>query len=209
MVKPATTKKDKEKGKNQFVCVIAFSMFYRGFDTLTSQVFPPSPHWYSALEPISSITAKESNPTLPSEQTIHALTTQAAQLLSTDTELYRSKNGAIGSASTSDAAFLSRILSSGTLSDRLSALTLMVQASPVHNQRAFESLKSMSMKKGGSGGAGASVGGGKGESLKSLRALVDWWVGGGVPDRKLRSVIHPYLDLEALLTRAGLDQILP
>jgi ribosome biogenesis protein MAK21 len=146
---------------------------------------------------------------LPSEQAIHALTTQAAQLLSADAELYRSKNGAIGSASTSDAAFLSRILSSGTLSDRLSALTLMVQASPVHNQRALESLMSMSMKKGGGGGAGASVGGGKGESLKSLRALVDWWVGGGVPDRKLRSVIQPYLDLEAFLTYVGLDQILP
>jgi hypothetical protein len=66
----------------------------------------------------------------------------------------------------------------------------------------------MSMKKGGSGGGGSSVGGGKGESLKSLRALVDWWVGGGVPDRKLRSVVLAYPGLETLLTRVVLDQIL-
>lgn len=177
-------------------------------DAPISQVFPPSAHWYETLEPISNATTKGSETMLTAEQTIHALITQATQLLSTDAELYASQNGTIGSASTSDAAFLSRILSSGTLSDRLSALTLMVQASPVHNQRALESLKSMSMKKGGSGGGGSSVGGGKGESLKSLRALVDWWVGGGVPDRKLRSVVLAYPGLETLLTRVVLDQIL-
>ncbi|KAG9084675.1 hypothetical protein FRC06_003944 [Ceratobasidium sp. 370] len=32
----------------------------------------------------------------------------------------------------------------------------------------------------------ASKKGGRGESLKALRAIVDWWVGGGCPDRKLR-----------------------
>lgn len=32
----------------------------------------------------------------------------------------------------------------------------------------------------------ASKKGGRGESLKALRAVVDWWVGGGCPDRKLR-----------------------
>jgi len=124
------------------------------------------------------------------DQTVHSLITKAAQLLSSDAELYASQNGAIGSTSASDAAFLSRILSSGTLSDRISALTLMVQSSPVHNQRALESLRSMSMKKGGGNGSGISVGGGKGDVLKSLRALVDWWVGGGVPNRKLRLVVR-------------------
>jgi ribosome biogenesis protein MAK21 len=28
--------------------------------------------------------------------------------------------------------------------------------------------------------------GGKGEAVKAVRALVDWWVGGGAPERKLR-----------------------
>lgn len=30
---------------------------------------------------------------------------------------------------------------------------------------------------------------GREESLKALRAIVDWWVGGGGPDRKLKSVL--------------------
>ena len=77
--------------------------------------------------------------------------------------------------SKSDEQFIANVLSSGTLSDRLSALTLMAQASPIHNTRALESLRTMASKKG------------REESLKALRAIVDWWVGGGGPDRKLRS----------------------
>lgn len=74
----------------------------------------------------------------------------------------------------SDQAFLSQILSGGTSSDKLSALTLIAQASPLHNQRALESLKAMAGKKG------------REESLKALRALVDLWVGGASPERKLK-----------------------
>ncbi|KDQ16483.1 hypothetical protein BOTBODRAFT_156893 [Botryobasidium botryosum FD-172 SS1] len=76
--------------------------------------------------------------------------------------------------SSSDNQFLSQILTSGTLSDRLSALTLMAQSSPIHNTRALESLKTMASKKG------------REESLKAVRAIVDWWVGGGAPSRKLK-----------------------
>ena len=50
----------------------------------------------------------------------------------------------------------------------------MAQSSPIHNTKALESLKSMSQKKG------------REESSKALRAIVDWWVGGGAPDRKLK-----------------------
>ena len=44
--------------------------------------------------------------------------------------------------------------------------------------KALETLKGMSGKKG------------REESLKALRAMVDWWVGGGAPDRKLRCVCY-------------------
>lgn len=50
----------------------------------------------------------------------------------------------------------------------------MVQGSPIHNVRALESLKAMASKKG------------REESLKALRAVVDWWIGGGAPERKLK-----------------------
>ncbi|KAG8839027.1 hypothetical protein FRB91_007236, partial [Serendipita sp. 411] len=132
-------------------------------------VFPPSPRWYEALEslPVANVTH-------PSEHTLETLMSRASSLLDKDVSVYASTSQSTG-ASSSDAAFLSRVLSSGTLSDRLSALTLMVQASPVHNMRALEGLKALAMKKGG-----------KGEGLKGVRAIVDWWIGGGAPERKLR-----------------------
>lgn len=80
------------------------------------------------------------------------------------------------STSRSDEQFIANVLTSGTLSDRLSALTLLAQSSPIHNTRALENLRTMASKKG------------REESLKALRAIVDWWVGGGGPDRKLKSV---------------------
>lgn len=91
------------------------------------------------------------------------------------------------------------ILKSGTLSDRLSALTLMVQGSPVHNIKALESLKGM-MERG--------KGKGREEGLKAVRCVVDWWVGGGGPGRKLKCV--PPLCLSAYIGLTSvLSQILP
>lgn len=54
----------------------------------------------------------------------------------------------------------------------------MAQSSPVHNTRALETLRGMSQKKG------------RDESLKALRSIVDWWTGGGAPDRKLKYVAY-------------------
>lgn len=31
---------------------------------------------------------------------------------------------------------------------------------------------------------------GRDESLKALRSIVDWWTGGGAPDRKLKYVAY-------------------
>lgn len=127
------------------------------------QFFPPTPHWYSALPPLPLSTFQA-----PSESTTTSLSSRAETLLKQDVEHYSHTD------SSSDAKFLSRVLSSGTLSDQLSAFTLMVQTSPLHNQKALESLKSMAGKKSRS------------ESLKAHRAIADWWVGGGSPDRKLK-----------------------
>ncbi|KAF8472306.1 hypothetical protein DFH94DRAFT_185440 [Russula ochroleuca] len=56
--------------------------------------------------------------------------------------------------SASDRAFLRNILAGGTLSDRLSALTLMAQGAPLHNIRALEALKDLTER--GRGGISAS-----------------------------------------------------
>ena len=139
------------------------------------QLFEPTPQWYSVLSAFPS-SSKPSGP--PSPQTLSTLQARGTSLHQTELTAYESATSANKlTASSSDAAFLQRILTSGTLSDRLSALTLMAQSSPLHNTRALETLRGMSQKKG------------REESLKALRAIVDWWIGGGAPDRKLKSVL--------------------
>jgi len=77
----------------------------------------------------------------------------------------------------------------------------MVQGAPLHNIRALEALKSLAEK--GRGGVSVSQDGEKGrgkaagreERLKAARAIMDWWVGGGAPNRKLKCVSfipHPF-----------------
>ena len=82
------------------------------------------------------------------------------------------------SGTSSEASFLTRMTTSGTLSDRLSALTLLIQSSPANNTQSLEVLKGMAERGRGKGG--------REEALKALRCIVDWWVGGGCPGRKLR-----------------------
>ncbi|RDX44650.1 CBF-domain-containing protein [Lentinus brumalis] len=144
-------------------------------------VVDPSPTWYTSVPPLP---AKPDLPQ-PTASQLSSLTERASSLLSTDAEKYASSSAA---QSASDAHFLKTVLSTGTLSDRLSALTLLVQASPVHNTAALESLRSMAQR--------GRAKGGRDEGLKAVRCVVDWWVGGGGPGRKLRyfrdqPLLHP------------------
>jgi ribosome biogenesis protein MAK21 len=71
---------------------------------------------------------------------------------------------------------MSTIMSSGTLSDKVSALTLSIQESPLHNRKAFESLINLAGKKS------------RGQAIAALGALVDLLGNGTVlpGDRRLR-----------------------
>ncbi|SRR6266545_1131600 len=134
-------------------------------------IFQPTSQWYS-VPPLSS---NDSVPPFRPDQ-LSLLSTKAAELHNMDIRTFQTSSSA--KSSTSEAGFLSKIIHSGTLSDRLSALTLLVQSSPLHNVKALEILKSMAERGKGKGG--------RDESLKALRCVVDWWVGGGVPGRKLK-----------------------
>jgi ribosome biogenesis protein MAK21 len=127
-------------------------------------IFQPVSLWYEALPPLPS----HGRPTPPGQ-----LSAKAAQLHHNDILAFQTS-----SSKNSEANFMSKIIQSGTLSDRLSALTLLVQSSPLHNIRALETLKGMAERGKGKGG--------REESLKALRCIVDWWVGGGAPNRKLK-----------------------
>ncbi|TEA10375.1 Ribosome biogenesis protein NOC1 [Colletotrichum sidae] len=73
--------------------------------------------------------------------------------------------------------FLSTIMSSGTLSDKVSALTLAIQESPLHNVKAFESLLGLASKRS------------RAQAIGALGALVDLLGPGLVlpPNRRLRT----------------------
>lgn len=85
--------------------------------------------------------------------------------------------------SSSDAAFISQILSSGTHQDKLSALILIVRESPIHAISELERARGMAGWRDGA----PSAGGGRDQRMATIRALADWWVsGGGKEAGKLR-----------------------
>ena len=141
------------------------------------QLIEPTPLWYNCT--LSSLPSSSQPTSSVSPQLLSTKQAHAAELHANELKVYEQASSASAhklATSASDAAFLQQVLANGTLSDRLSALTLMAQSSPLHNTRALDTLRSMGQKKG------------REESLKALRAIVDWWVGGGAPDRKLKCV---------------------
>ncbi|WFD25123.1 RNA-binding ribosome biosynthesis protein mak21 [Malassezia nana] len=87
------------------------------------------------------------------------------------------KNVILGSLNFSDLQFARTLLSSNkasTLSDRISAVTLLLQSSPLHNLKALETLMTMAGKPG------------REEASRATRALADWLAsGGGLGENKL------------------------
>ena len=140
--------------------------------TSTKFTFPPTSQWYSVIPLLPATT----NLPTPTPTQTSSLLSKATSLHTTDAQNYTASGVSTGSAS--DSQFLQKVLQSGTLSDRLSAMTLLVQGSPVHSVKSLESLKNMAERGKGKGG--------REESLKALRCIVDWWAGGGAPDRKLK-----------------------
>lgn len=96
----------------------------------------------------------------------------AWSLLEKDAEAY--SKSVLASASHK---FLSTIMSSGTLSDKVSALTLAIQESPLHNIKAFEALVNLASKRS------------RGQAMGALGALIDLLGPGLVlpPSRRLRT----------------------
>lgn len=143
------------------------------FNPKSNFVCQPIALWHTTVPQLPpSLTTPP--PISPSQ--LSTLTSKATDLHHADTRTFQISSSS--NSSSSEANFLTKIIQSGTLSDRLSALTLLVQSSPIHNTKALETLKGMAERGKGKGG--------RDESLKALRCVVDWWVGGGAPDRKLK-----------------------
>ncbi|KAL0073542.1 hypothetical protein F4703DRAFT_1897086 [Phycomyces blakesleeanus] len=68
---------------------------------------------------------------------------------------------------------MSNILTSGTLNDKVSALTLLIQESPLHGVKTLDAMMAMTKKKG------------RKEAVMAVQSLKDLFVGSVLPDRKL------------------------
>lgn len=169
---------------------------------------PASPDWYNFLPPLPT-TSKPIFSQSPSQ--LATLLNRASSLHASELSIFSARPNAAAGSSASDQAFLRNVLASGTLSDRLSVLTLMAQGAPLHNIRALEALRSLAEK--GRGGIGASQdtekskgkAAGREDRLKAARAIMDWWIGGGTPNRKLKYIsstpvlyMHPITTMQVL-----------
>ena len=133
-------------------------------------MFEARPDWHAADLP--ELPKPVLNDSGPFREVIANLRDYAMSLLEQDSNLYASKH----LSSSSSHRFLSTIMSSGTLSDKISALTLVVQESPVHSTKSFESLLTLAKKRS------------RGQAVTALGALKDL-LGVGVvlpTDRRLR-----------------------
>ncbi|GAB7361094.1 hypothetical protein MBLNU230_g1132t1 [Neophaeotheca triangularis] len=149
-------------------------------------LFAPKPDWHAAdLPPIPGHEVKN----LPSHYTLEEFHKYADSLLEADNTAYNASH----LSGSSSHKFLSTIMSSGTLEDKVSALTLLVQESPLHTKKAFEQLLGLSKKKS------------RNQALMAVAALKDL-LGQGVvlpADRKLRAFGKQPGLLSALQGKSG------
>lgn len=143
----------------------------------------PRPEWFNIqLPPI-----KKSNVSMSKILTgvVQQLHEHARSLLDIENEGFKASQ-----QSSSSRNFYSTVIASGTLSDKISALTLAVQESPLHNIRALETLINLAKKRS------------RAQAVDVLRALKDLFAQGTLlpSDRKLQAFsAHPNL-LSALVT---------
>ncbi|KAK8240006.1 CCAAT/enhancer-binding protein zeta [Phyllosticta capitalensis] len=133
-------------------------------------IFKPRPDWHAAELPEIPIPDQV---VPPPRHVLEELQQYADSLLEQDNKTYATSNMSADSSH----KFLSTITASGTLEDKVSALTLVIQESPVHATKAFENLLGLAKKKS------------RHQALMALGALKDL-LGSGVvlpPERKLRS----------------------
>ena len=138
-----------------------------------SLAFQPQSEWHTVELPTLPTSPRDVTD-LPSDL-IHRLNEHAKALLEHENKQYAIHNTSASSAH----QFYATIMSTGTLSDKISALTLSVQESPLHNMKALESLVNLARKRS------------RGQAVEVLGALKDLFGPGNLlpSDRKLRTFV--------------------
>ncbi|KAL2006151.1 hypothetical protein VTN00DRAFT_9805 [Thermoascus crustaceus] len=138
----------------------------KAFSKLT---IPPRPDWYST--PLPPISASKHDNVLP-RHLVDRVRQYARSLLEKENEAYTQAQ-----QTSSSYKFYSTIMSTGTLSDKISAFTLAVQESPVHNMKALENLIGLARKRS------------RAQAVEVLRSLKDMFAQGTLLpcDRRLKT----------------------
>lgn len=103
-------------------------------------LFPSRSEWHTADLPTLGHSLESEPIPIDLTKRLHDF---GKTLLEADNKLYASQN----LSATSAHQFYSTIMNSGTLSDKISALTLSVQESPLHNMKALETLLKLAGKR--------------------------------------------------------------
>ncbi|KNC97841.1 RNA-binding ribosome biosynthesis protein MAK21 [Spizellomyces punctatus DAOM BR117] len=128
-------------------------------------IFEPTSRWYD--HPLPPITGKPNT----SESTLQTTYTRAKTLWTQESAEYTSLK-----SRSADKDFISTVLKSGTVTDKVSALTLLVQESPLHTLHLLRDqlVNGMARKKA------------RREAVLAMDSVKDLMVGTLLPDRKLR-----------------------
>ncbi|KIX04299.1 uncharacterized protein Z518_05166 [Rhinocladiella mackenziei CBS 650.93] len=121
----------------------------------------PKPDWFNISEPAVDTETPPKN--VVSKDSLDQIREYAKSLLDEENQRFKDSQ-----QSSSAQSFYNTIIASGTLSDRISALTLAVQDSPLHNLRALETLIGLARKRSRS------------QAVDVLRALKDLFAQGSL-----------------------------
>ncbi|KAL4948083.1 CBF/Mak21 family-domain-containing protein [Aspergillus filifer] len=143
-------------------------IFPKEFTKLAVQ---PRSDWY--MTPLPATSTKQQGSGLP-RHLVDRIHNYAISLLEKENKMYGEAQQASASSSHK---FYSTIMTSGTLSDKTSALTLAVQESPLHNTKSLENLIALGKKRS------------RAQAVDVLRSLKDMFAQGTLlpNDRRLRA----------------------
>ena len=143
-----------------------------------SQTLEPLAEWHAAVLP--ALPQPTENQKSASKETVERINAHATHLLSEENDIFSQSSRPRSSSH----QFYTDIMSSGTLSDKIGALTLSIQESPLHNMKSMETLLGLARKRS------------RAQAVEVLGALKDLFGPGNLlpSDRKLMSfAAHPEL----------------
>ncbi|XP_013388500.1 CCAAT/enhancer-binding protein zeta-like [Lingula anatina] len=125
-----------------------------------------------------------------SKETIKCLEEFASRILQDEVTMYNKQKDV---RKGSDAKWMKTVVSSGTLADKMAALTIQIQDSPVHTLQSLDLLINMAKKKG------------KRECMLAVDTLRELFISDLLPDRKLKPFEQHPLSQLASLTSGNKD----